>query len=111
MPGGTLQRLRAGPGRIDVVLAHPQVDPQRPEDLRFVVDDENPSHSITVSCWGATWRPDYRAAAGFPAGLYPRRAGSPSSGWPGPGTTGSDRAIVRPPPGASSAPRVPPTAL
>jgi hypothetical protein len=47
IPAGHLERLRAGRGDVHVVVAHPQVDPQRPQDLRFVVDDEHPGHGVS----------------------------------------------------------------
>jgi hypothetical protein len=47
--GGHLERLRPGGRDVHVVVAHPEVDPQRPQDLRFVVDDEHPGHGPAAS--------------------------------------------------------------
>src|ERR1700727_4055862 len=63
-------------------MPDPQVDPQRAEDLRFVVYDQHGRHGAAVA--------GYRGA--------------------GRGAAGSDRVMVRPPPGVSSGSRVPPMA-
>ena len=42
-----------GGGRMHLVLSHPQVDPQRPQDLRLVVHDQDPGHSASRSHRGA----------------------------------------------------------
>ena len=39
--GGELERLLAGGGEVDVVAAGAEVDGQRPQDRRLVVDDED----------------------------------------------------------------------
>jgi hypothetical protein len=42
--GGQRQRLRPGLGRVHRVLPRPQVDPQRPQDLRLIVNNKHPGH-------------------------------------------------------------------
>ena len=37
----------AGGGGVHLVVAGPQVDPQRAQDLRLVVDDEHPGHAAS----------------------------------------------------------------
>ena len=44
VPGGHLERLGPGGRHVHLVLAHPQVDAQRAQDLRLVVDDQHPGH-------------------------------------------------------------------
>src|SRR6059058_4729628 len=44
VPPGHLQCLGSGGRDVYLVVAHPQVDPQRPQDLRLVVDDQDPRH-------------------------------------------------------------------
>src|SRR5215470_15746291 len=83
-----VERLRAGLRGVDLVIPGAQVYPERPDDLRLVVNDEHPAHDGT---WSAL------------------------SGWvcsPGrvravPGTAGSESSMVRPPPGVSSGSKVP----
>src|SRR5262249_6672195 len=81
-------------GGADVVLARAEVDPQRAQDGRLVVDDEHPGHG--------------------PAGR-----GAPCPEPRGPGPRGTDRSApaagsvprtVSPPPGVSNAPIRPPIA-
>jgi len=43
--GGLLERLHPGGGGAYLVLPRPQVDPQRPQDLRFIIDDKHPCHA------------------------------------------------------------------
>src|SRR4051794_24173205 len=100
--GGT-QRLRPGGRRRDAVLPGEEVDPQRPQDLGLVVDDEHARH---------------RAASARPAPRSPgrrspgRRApGTPLSGAAGGGgAAGRLMVIVNPPPGVASGTSVPPMA-
>jgi hypothetical protein len=60
LAGGGVQGLHAVAGGDDLVLAGVQVDPQRPQDLRFVVDDEQPGHRPTP------FPPWSRGSAGAP---------------------------------------------
>jgi hypothetical protein len=54
IPPGHLQRLDPGRRDVHLVVAHPQVDPQRPQYLRLVVDDQ---HSFSCSlASGAAFR-------------------------------------------------------
>ena len=39
IPAGHFERLGSGRRDVHVVVAHPEVDPQRPQDLRLVIDD------------------------------------------------------------------------
>ncbi len=47
---GQLECLGAGPGGVHLVLPHPQVDPQRAEYLRLVVDHQHGRHGTSLSC-------------------------------------------------------------
>jgi hypothetical protein len=49
MPGGDLERFGPGGRHVHPVFAHPQVDAQRTEDLRLVVDDQHPGHGPASS--------------------------------------------------------------
>jgi hypothetical protein len=56
---GYLEGLGSGRCDVHLVIAHPQVDPQRPQYLRLVVDDKHPGHWLsTASPAGASaaWR-------------------------------------------------------
>src|SRR5439155_26512153 len=83
-------------GGDDVVLAGGEVDPQRAQDLWFVVDDQDPGHRR--SHWPRR----------------PRAAGSRA--WPGRAATtaapvvGSRGVMVSRPPGGASGSRLPPIA-
>src|SRR5258707_9306169 len=127
-----LQGLGAGRGDIQVVLAHPQVDPERAQYLGLVVDYEDSDsrggtprpprtggfapRSPPAVCSGRQAGPRIRHFRGHrptpplatsrPA---PCTAGT-SAVAAGPGAAGSERAMVSPPPGVSSGSRVPPIA-
>src|SRR5260370_26366115 len=47
--GGELQGLAASACTVHLVLADTQVDPQRPQDLRFIVDHEDGCHRTTIA--------------------------------------------------------------
>ena len=68
------ERLLAGLGQVDLVVAGPQVGGEGTADLTFVVDDEDPGHGATV----------------------PRSASSSMVAVSA--ATGSDSVTVRPPP-------------
>ena len=46
MRGGLLERLGAAGGDAHVVLPGPQVNPQRPQDLRLIVNNKHPCHGM-----------------------------------------------------------------
>src|SRR5262249_52199301 len=100
---GPLQRLPAGGGRVHLVAAHPQVDPQRAQDLRLVVDYQNAGHVASLP-------PSAAAAGGEGACPRSRRPGSAWPGWPSARAAGRDMTMVSPPPGVSSGSSVPPMA-
>src|SRR5262245_36797714 len=80
--------LRASLSGQDLIVPRSQVDPQRTDDLRLVVDDEDSGHDGACP-------------------LVCSSAYSPGSSCPVPGTAGRVSAIVSPPPGVSSGSRVP----
>src|SRR5439155_25010972 len=83
-------------GGDDVVLAGGEVDPQRAQDLWFVVDDQDPGHRR--SHWSTRSR---AAGSGAWSGAAATTAAS---------VVGSRRVMVRPPPGVVSGSRLPPMA-
>jgi hypothetical protein len=48
MPGGDLESLAATGRGVHVIFAHPQVDPERPDYLRLIVDDQDRCHGTSV---------------------------------------------------------------
>jgi hypothetical protein len=48
--GGKFQGLARRARGVHVVLADPQVDPQRADYLRLVVNHQNARHGTTLSC-------------------------------------------------------------
>jgi cellulose synthase/poly-beta-1,6-N-acetylglucosamine synthase-like glycosyltransferase/peptidoglycan/xylan/chitin deacetylase (PgdA/CDA1 family) len=107
VPAGHGERL--GPGRRDVhlVLPHPQVDAQRPEDLRLVVDDKYslprslasggafrhrlPSSLLRRSSVRAAPRPLWLARSRPRVPCGPDRTHSPAASRPGPISSWSGR--------------------
>src|SRR5229473_2856763 len=103
-----LQGLGAGRGRIHVVLAHPEVDPERTEDLGLVVDDEDSGHEVPPggddpprplrvpsARAGAPAVAAGTASPKEPSAMPSARAGKPAVA-AGTGAAGSERAMVSP---------------
>src|SRR5664280_522542 len=98
------ERLGAGAGSGHRVLAGVQVHSQRPQDLRFVVDDQYAAHRRRPSA-GAVSECDGPAPS-TSAGTS-GNSGNSGSGCVGCGAAGSDTTIVKPPPGVSSGCKAP----
>src|SRR5664279_6582477 len=121
---GVGQGVPAVGRRADVVAAGGQIDPQRPQELRFVVDDEDPAHrgpsvgdrspGSSSSQWATPggnplWSRSPLLAPPLARPTCEADSASPSrDGGGSRGAAGSATTMVSPPPGVSSGRRVPP---